>query len=277
MSYASGVYTAKNPLGPFTYSPRNPLLRQTTGIVTGPGHGCVVKGPDGKWWVFYTIVMSNPPGGRRLGMDPVGFDAKGNMYVRSVSDTPQWAPGVVANPVRDGDSGSVPLTINKMRVMNQRGKFSSQRPGRDAAYAVDGSNGAWWEPAEDDAQPSITVDLGSITEFEDPQYFTVDASRIEFSTGGRGAFGPRPAVPAQVTGSPAFRYRIETSKDGQTFETILDKTNNGVARYTEFDELRPTICRFVRLTITDWPHMVNVPLGVLEFTVFGKAEAPSKH
>ncbi len=43
MSYASGVYTSKSPLGPFTYSPRNPLLRKTSGIVTGPGHGCVVR------------------------------------------------------------------------------------------------------------------------------------------------------------------------------------------------------------------------------------------
>ncbi|MEJ2145645.1 MAG: family 43 glycosylhydrolase [Acidobacteriota bacterium] len=277
MSYASGVYTARNPLGPFTYSPRNPLLRQTTGIVTGPGHGCVIQAPDGNWWVFYTIVMANPPGGRRLGMDPVGFDADGNMYVRSVSDTPQWAPGVVADPVRDGDSGSLPLTINKMRAMNQHGSFSSQRPGRDAAYAVDGTNGAWWEPAEDDTQPTLTVDLGSITEFEDPQYFTVDSSRIEFYAGGRGLFGPRAASPSPITGSAAFRYKIEASKDGQTFETVLDKTRNEVTRYTEFDELRPTVCRYVRLTITDWPHWANVPLGVLEFTVFGKAVAnPSR-
>lgn len=276
MSYASGVYTARNPLGPFTYSARNPLLRQTTGIVTGPGHGCLVQADDGNWWVFYTLVMSNPPGGRRLGMDPVSFDAQGHMYVRRVSDTPQWAPGVVANPVRDGDSGSVPLTINKLRAMNQRGSFSSQRPGRDAAYAVDGTNGAWWEPAEDDAQPSLTVDLGSITEYEDPQYFTVDSSRIEFSTGGRGAFSPRAVAPVQVSGSPAFRYKVEASKDGKTFETILDKTANSVPRYTEFDEIRPTVCRYVRLTITEWPHVANVPLGVLEFTVFGKAVEASK-
>ncbi|QOY86472.1 family 43 glycosylhydrolase [Paludibaculum fermentans] len=276
MSYASGVYTSRSPLGPFTYSPRNPLLRKTTGIVTGPGHGCVVKGPDGNWWVFYTIVMSNPPGGRRLGMDPVGFDAQGNMYVRAVTETPQWAPGVVANPVRDGDSGSIPLTVNKMRAMNQHGSASSQRPGRDAAYAVDGTNGAWWEPAEEDKQPSITVDLGSITEFEDPQYFSVDSSRIEFGTGPRGGFGPRAAAPALVTGSPAFRYRIETSKDGKTFDTILDKTNNSVTRYTEFDELPPTVCRYVRLTITDWPHVGATPLGVLEFTVFGRAVENAK-
>jgi hypothetical protein len=279
-SYASGIYTSKSPMGPFKYSPKNPLLRKTTGIVTGPGHGCIVKGPDGNWWVFYTMVMTNPPGGRRLGMEPVGFDAQGNMYVRAVTETPQWAPGVVANPVRDGDSGSVPVTVNKLRSMNQRGAFSSQKPGRDAAYAVDGTNGGWWEPADDDRQPNITIDLGAPTEFEDEQLFTIDSSRIEFSTGsggGRGgARGATPAapVPAQTGGSTAFRYKVEASKDGKTFDTVLDKTNNNVTKYTEFDEIPPTVCRYVRLTMTDWPR--RVPLGILEFTVFGKAYEPAK-
>jgi len=49
--------------------------------------------------------------------------------------------------------------------------------------------------------------------------------------------------------------------------------NNAVTRYTEFDELPATVRRFVRLTITDWPHLANAPLGVLEFTVLGKAAA----
>jgi hypothetical protein len=210
-------------------------------------------------------------------MDPAGFDAQGNMYVRSVTETPQWAPGVVANPVRDGDSGSIPVTVNKLRAMHQRGSFSSQRPGHDAAYAIDGSNGTWWEPAENDPHPTLTVDLSANTEFEDPLYFAVDSARIEFATGGRGMFGPPGGAQPPVTGSPAFRYRIEASRDGQTWETILDKTSDGVTRYTEFDELRPTVCRFVRLSITDWPHMPDTPLGVLEFTVFGKATEPAQH
>jgi len=281
LSYATGVYTAKSPLGPFTYSPRNPLMRKTTGIVTGPGHGSVVKGPDGNWWAFYTIVMANPPGGRRIGMDPVGFDAAGNLFVRGPSETPQWAPGVVADPARDGDSGSVPLSVNKLRAMNQRGSFSSQRPGHDAAYALDDSNGTWWEPAEDDPKPSLTVDLGSITEFETEQFFTVDSARIEF-TAGRGGFGGargragQAAAPQAPTGSPAFQYKIEASRDGQNFTTILDKTGNNITRYTEFDELPPTECRYVRLTITDWPHIGNSPLGITEFTVFGKAAGGAK-
>jgi len=272
LSYATGVYTARSPLGPFTYAPGNPVLRKTTGVVTGPGHGCVVQGPDGNWWQFYTIVLSNPPGGRRLGMDPIGFDAKGNMFVRA-SETPQWAPGVVANPAKNGDSGSIPLTINKLRNMHQQGRFSSQMPGRDAAYAVDNSNGTWWEPAEDDAQPSLTIDLGSTTEFAPEQLFAVDSSRIEFvaGRGGFGAPGGRGAAAQKPTGSTAFRYKIEASRDSRTFTTILDKTGSGVTKYTEFDELPPTQCRYVRLTVTDWPHIVNSPLGIMEFTVFGTA------
>jgi xylan 1,4-beta-xylosidase len=282
LSYATGVYTARSPLGPFTYAPGNPILRKTTGIVTGPGHGSAVQGPDGNWWQFYTIVTSNPPGGRRLGMDPIGFDANGNMSVHA-TETPQWGPGVVANPARNGDSGSIPLTINKLRNLGQRGKISSERPGHEASYALDNSNGTWWEPAESDTQPSLTIDMGSTTEFAKEQLFMVDSSRILFIAG-RGGFGARggraagqPPASPQITGSPAFRYKIESSLDGESFTTILDKTGNHVTKYIEFDELPPTACRFVRLTITDWPHIANSPLGITEFTVFGKPlETPNR-
>jgi len=271
VSYATGVYTARSPLGPFVYAKGNPVLRKINGIVTGPGHGCAVQGPDGNWWQFYTIVHSNPPGGRRLGMDPVAFDAGGNMIVRA-TETPQWAPGVVSNPARDGDSGSIPLSVHKLRNLNQLGGFSSQRPGHDAAYALDDSNGTWWEPAEDDAAPSLTIDLGSTTEWAPEQLFIVDSSRILFTArGGFGAGRGQQLAPQPPTGSPAFRYKIETSRDGKAFTTMLDKTGNTVTRYTEFDELPPTQCRFVRLTITGWPHIANAPLGITEFTVFGKA------
>jgi hypothetical protein len=289
LSYASGIYSAKSPLGPFTYSPRSPFLRKTTGIVTGPGHGCVVKGPDGNWWVFYTIVMSNPPGGRRIGMDPIGFDANGSPYTRGPSETPQWAPGVVANPVREGDSGSIAVSINKLRAMHQEGGFSSERPGHEAAYATDNSNGTVWQPAENDAQPTLTLDLVAPTEFETGQLFTIDSSRVEFAAGGgfgggaRGARGATPAgaappAPAPApSGSNAFRFKIEASEDGKEYTTVLDKTNNQATLYTEFDEIPPTRCRFVRLTMTDWPRRGTTPLGITEFTVFGKALATPMH
>ncbi len=187
-TYAEGYYTAKSPLGPFTYAPNNPLLRKTDGLVTGTGHGSIVEGPDGQLWQFYTIVLNNPPGGRRIGMDPVAFDKDGNMSVR-ITDTPQWAPGVVADPAKDGDSGSIPVSINKVRAMNSLSRASSQQPGHDAAYAVDNSSGTWWEPGPDDAQPTFTLELSPATRFDVVQLFTIDSVRLMFTGGGRGVLG----------------------------------------------------------------------------------------
>jgi len=290
LSYASGIYSSKSPMGRFTYSPKNPLLRKTSGIVTGPGHGSIVKGPDGNWWVFYTIVTSNPPGGRRIGMDPIDFDANGNPFTRGPSETPQWAPGLVANPVRNGDSGSIAVSINKLRAMHSQSAFSSERPGHEAAYAIDDSNGTVWQPAENDAQPTLTIDLIAPTEFETNQLFEIDSSRLEFAAGGgfggRGARGAAGAPPAAAPAPPAaaapnaitaFRYKIEVSMDGTQYTTVLDKTNNNITRYTEFDEIPPTRCRFVRLTMTDWPRRGTTPLGITEFTVFGKPIATPMH
>ncbi len=303
LTYATGVYTSKSPLGPFTYAPNNPVLRKTTGIVTGPGHGCVVKGPDGNWWQFYTIVMSNPPGGRRIGLDPIGFDKDGNLFVHGPTETPQWAPGVVSDPVHNCDSGSIQLTIDKLNAMHSTSRFSSQRPGYEAAYAIDNSNGTWWEPAEDDNQPSLTVDLSPVTEFDIVQLFAIDSCRIEFTTGG-GGFGGRGArgaggrgAGARGTGGRGFggggfggglagqrgnasaqpanttiahQYKIEASTDGTNFTTVLDKTGNKITKYVEFEEIPPTACRYVRFTMTDWPQRGSSPLGIIEFTVFGK-------
>jgi phage terminase large subunit-like protein len=92
---------------------------------------------------------------------------------------------------------------------------------------------------------------------------------------GRPAPGTTPTPPAPPTGSPSHRYRIEASNDGKTFTTVLDRTQNAATKYLEFDELPPTACRFVRLTLTDWPHTAAAPLGIVEFTVFGKAISPS--
>jgi xylan 1,4-beta-xylosidase len=277
-TYAEGYYTAKSPLGPFTYAPNNPLLRRTEGLVTGTAHGSIVEGPDKRLWQFYTIVLNNPPGGRRIGMDPVAFDKNGHMSVR-ITDTPQWAPDVVADPANDGDSGSIPVSINKVRAMNAQSRFSSQQPGHDAAYAVDNSSGTWWEPEPADAQPTLTLDLGPATRFDVVQLFTVDSVRLLFTGGGRfgrpggssaaAANTPPPATSGSALPSTdAFQYKIEVSTDGSAFTTILDQSANAVMRHTIFEELPPTRCRFLRLTMINWPRAT--PLGIIELTVFGK-------
>lgn len=265
-TYAGGYYTARSPTGPFTYASNNPLLRKTDGLVTGTAHGSIVEGPDGRLWQFYTIVLSNPPGGRRIGMDPVVFDKDGRISVR-ITDTPQWAPGVPVDPATGNDSGSLPVSINKVRAMNAASHASSEQPGRDAAYAVDNSSGTWWEPAPGDTQPSLTLDLGPATRFDVVQLFTIDSARLLFTGGFR--FGARRSAPAADPGSKAHHYKIDVSTDGKTFQTVLDQSDGTTEGNTIFTEIPPTRCRFVRLTMLDWPRAT--PLGIIEFTVFGKS------
>ena len=263
-TYAEGYYTAKSPLGPFTYAPNNPLLRKTDGIVTGPAHGSIVEGPDGNLWQFYTIVLSNPPGGRRIGMDRIIFDKDGNMTV-DVTETPQWAPGTISDPTK-GNGRSIPVTINKVRAMNSLSKFSSEQPGRFAAYAVDNSSGTMWEPAPTDTMPTLTIELSPATRFDVVQLFIIDGVRLMFN-GVRRRFWQRTTT--SETPDDIYQYKIETSLDGETYETALDQTKNNISRNTIFEEIPPVKCRFVRLTITNYPK--STPLGIIEFTVFGKA------
>jgi hypothetical protein len=84
--------------------------------------------------------------------------------------------------------------------------------------------------------------------------------------GGRRGFGR----PSGNTPPPAdiYKYKIEVSMDGETYTPALDQTKNDISRNTIFEEIPPVKCRFVRLTITDWPK--TNPLGIIEFTVFGK-------
>jgi xylan 1,4-beta-xylosidase len=244
------------------------LLRRTDGLVTGAAHGSIVEGPDGKLWQFYTIVLSNPPGGRRIGMDRITLDKDGNMAVK-VTDTPQWAPNAASDPTK-GDSGSIPVTINKVRAMNALSQFSSQNPGRDAAYAVDNSSGTWWEPAPTDAQPTLTIELSPATRFDAVQLFTIDSVRLMFNIGrvrGRQG-GDSPAATPKPPESNAYQYRVEVSLDGQTYTTALDQTTNAISRNAIFEEMPPVKGRFVRLILTNWPRAT--PLGIIEFTIFGK-------
>jgi len=46
-------------------------------------------------------------------------------------------------------------------------------------------------------------------------------------------------------------------------------TKNDIARNIIFEEIPPVKCRFVRLTMTNWPGTSSP--GIIEFTVFGKS------
>lgn len=251
-TYAVGVYTAKHPLGPFTYDPKSPILSSRHGLIEGTGHHCIVQAKDGSVWALYTVLYRNwnrhEGLGRRIGMDPVGFDAQGHMYVQGPSETPQWAPGVKAEPWIENNSASIPLSIDASYQVSSEGR------GRNAPYAFDNNVRTWWEPAETDATPSITLDLGDKTSEDAEQQYTTDATRILFLH--------------RAAGTSPYLYTIEVSRDGKSYRMVVDQSANGSFNSVAYDEIEPTEGRFVRITFRGW--LPNEPLEVAEFTVFGK-------
>jgi hypothetical protein len=151
-----------------------------------------------------------------------------------------------------------------MLAMNALSKASSQQDGYPAAYAVDDFSGTVWRPAADDAQPQLTIELSPATRFDVVQLFKVDGMRIMFGSGARRGFGGRGGA------LPVYKFKLETSMDGESFKTVLDCTKNDVARDTFYEDFAPERARFVRLTVTGWPE--GQPLGVIDFTVFGRAD-----
>jgi hypothetical protein len=269
-TYAVGVYTSRHPLGPFTYAPRNPMLVHRNGLINGVGHHCIIPGPDGGLWAVYTVLYRNwSVFDRRIGMDPVGFDERENMFVHGPSEVPQWGPGRAARPWTGNDAGSIPVSVNRYTFA-----VSSARPGRDVTYAFDNNVRTWWSPDDADAQPWLVLDLGSRNASDPNQEFIIDSTRQLFDLAppersGAAVDGHKGFYPAAGRGGPMspYRYKLESSTDNKTYQTVVDKTQNATANGVEFDQFSPVPCRYVRLTIVGAPK----PLAVLEFTVFGKS------
>ncbi|HEY3377241.1 MAG TPA: family 43 glycosylhydrolase, partial [Armatimonadota bacterium] len=249
-NYALGCYTGQHPLGPFTYQQRNPILISHSGLVNGCAHHSVVEGPGNTLWCVYTTLVGVRAGcERRIGMDPVGFDENGEMFIAGPTETPQFAPGVVADPARGNAAGLLPLTVH------QPATASSWIEGREPVYAVDNYIRTWWEAAATDADPWLQIDLEA--EFE------VSAARTIFADMGLD-------YSADVMPGP-YQYRIEGSNDAQRWTVLCDQSANTEDRHITYDTWAPEVVRYVRLTILAIPPGMRP--SVWEFTVFGKPDA----
>lgn len=245
-TYAMGAYASDSPLGPFEYQPRNPILQQRNGLVRGPGHGCIVKGPCDTLWAFYTCCLCYENGfERRIGMDPAGIDEEGNLFVIDATQFPQFAPGVTARPEMGNTAGLLPCNHSK------RAEASSCAPGRDSLYCIDSSTLTWWQPAAADAAPTITFPLSAS--------FDVSAMRLWWRDEGLD-------YDAGVLPGP-FKFRVEGRlKEGEWF-TIVDKTQNDVDMLIDFLAFGPVSVDSIRLVITGWPERITPAL--IDATVFG--------
>jgi hypothetical protein len=245
-TYAMGAYVSASPLGPFVYQQRNPILQQRHGLVRGPGHGCIVKGPKDTLWAFYTCCLCYENGfERRVGMDPAGVDADGNLFVIDATERPQYAPGIKRQPELGNDTGLLPCNHRK------RCEASSSAPGRDSLYCVDSSTLTWWQPAADDPEPMLTFPLRAC--------FEVSAIRLWWRDEGLDYDGG-------VLPGP-FQFKLEGKLGEGEWFALADKTQNDSDMLIDFLTFETVTVDEVRLVVNSWPKGITPAL--IDATIFG--------
>lgn len=83
-SYCTGVYIARNPLGPYTCMPGAPFAIKPGGFITGAGHGHPFKDRYGNnWYVGTMIVSAKEHFERRIGIFPAYYQ---DGYAHAITD-----------------------------------------------------------------------------------------------------------------------------------------------------------------------------------------------
>ena len=245
-------YSDEGPLGRFVQQKNNPITQHRCGLVRGAGHGCIVDGPDDTIWAFYTCTLCYTHCfERRIGMDLMGINEDGELFCPGITETPQYGPGVISEPLMGNDTGLLPLTFRRRAHI----RASSCVEGRNPLYAFDDSLLTWWQPAVGDLERWIDVNL------EAP--YVIAASRVIWRDIGMdydNAVFPGP-----------YQYIIKGQKpESDEWITLLDMSQNVEDYNIDYRCFSPGCYLKVRLEITGAPQ--GITPGVISFTVFGTRE-----
>lgn len=245
-SYAMGVYVGDNPMGPFKYQDKNPLIRGTEGIVHGCGHGSVVDGPDNTIWIFYTSIISCFHKFERVvGMDRAHIDNEGNLVCGAPSSFPRFAPSCGENAGKD--AGFLPLTAEEFPIV------SSCLLGSEPIYITDQNPKSWWCPEFTDKNPEVKIILGNVYEVASARIIWKEVG-LDYKKG--------------ITPKPVS-YTIEgITKDGERV-MLCDNSANDADMYIDYRELPKIACKEI---ILKFKKPEDYTLGITDFTVFGAAK-----
>ena len=248
----AAYYSDKGPLEGFVLQKNNPITESRSGLIRGAGHGCVTEGPNNTLWAFYTISLNyTHMYERRIGMDLLDINEDGEIYApHGVTDTPQFAPGYMPDPVKNNDAGLYPLTHRQRGMV----RASSKVYGHEPFYALDENMQTFWEPSDSDETPSIEVELQAP--------YNVSAFRVMWKE--LGLDYEKGIVPAPVC------YTVEGCPDidrPDEWITLYDGTNNDTELNIDYKVFDTVSIERVRLTIHKMPKCMKI--GVIDFTVFG--------
>ena len=245
--YANGTYVGKDPLGPFTYAPYNPVSYKPAGFLTGAGHGNTFQDNYGNYWNTGTPwIAVNWNFERRIAMFPAGFDKDDQMFSNTrFGDFPHYLPTKKWTNKDDLFTGWMLLSYKKPCGA------SSVRDTFRASRATDENPRTFWVAKENKAGEWLTVDL--------EKEHNVKAVQINFTDYKSDIFASDSTVYTQ--------FKIQHSLDGTNWKTITDLTNEKTDRCNPYFELeKPIRTRFIR-----YVHVYSKTpnLAISDIRVFG--------
>jgi xylan 1,4-beta-xylosidase len=263
LTYSHGVYVSDNPLGPFEYSPHNPLTFKTTGFLPGAGHGSTFHDKNGDLW---TIVMLptfyGGRGGGEIALYPTSVDAEGVMHSNTAfGDYPQYYPGIKESAVDNNFTGWMLLSNKKYA------EASSSLEGFEVTNAVDENLYTFWCAQTGDPGEFLIVDLGKECDIYALQVnFDQHDVKLEFIR------GRRMSMNNNSSDAHYRSYTIETSGDSENWSMLIDKSNNTKDVRYDYTELsKPVKARYVKLTNVFTPY--NGKFAVKDLRIFGNPES----
>lgn len=246
--YADGVYTADHPLGPYTYSPNNPVSYKPGGFMNGAGHGSTVLGPQNRYWHFASMSLSvNVNWERRLCMFPLYFDKEGLMWADTYfGDYPHYAP---AEPGKTGEfTGWMLLSYKKPVTVSS---FANEH---DGDLLTDENVKTFWLANDNGKDQWVVVDL--------LQPANVTAFQINY-------FDYKSDIYGRVDGL-RHRYVMDSSLDGKNWETLIDKSTSFRDTPNDYVELPQTKkARYIRYRNREVP---TPHLAISDIRIFGWGE-----
>ncbi len=252
--YGDGVYMSDSPLGPYKYAPNNPVFYKPGGFINGAGHGSTVEGPAGIYWHFASMAVSiNVNWERRLCMFPAFFDRDNLMYSNtSYGDYPHFAPDI---PGKNGEFTGWMLLSYKKPVT-----ASTAQKDHSADHLVDENVKTFWLAEKPDDKQWVTIDL-----LRPSKVFAVQVNYHDHESN---MYGRIPGL--------YHRYVIEGSTDGNTWSTLVDRSNNFRDVPNDYVELAShATVRYVRYRNI---HVPTPALAISDLRVFGlgQGKAPAK-
>jgi xylan 1,4-beta-xylosidase len=272
-SYSHGVYVSNSPLGPFEYSPHNPLTFKTTGFMVGAGHGSTFHDKNGDLWTICMVpsLYGGGRGGSELALFPTAVDAQGVMHSNTAfGDYPQYYPGIKENAVESNFTKWLLLSFKK------KVEVSSTLEGYAAGNAVDEDMRTHWAAKTGAPGEYMTVDLGRQCDIYAMQinFDQQLAANAQSGRGPGGAGGAGPGARGGAAGANA-RYRcytVQVSNDNRSFSTLIDKSNNAQDLRHDYIELaEPARARYVKLTNVFTQN--GGMFAVTDLRVFGNTDA----